>query len=136
MWRPWIFGVLTATAIAACAGGPTPGSPYDASGAYSGRLSVQGQQFDANLELRTASGGGVSGSFVVGPPFEIDGRVDGRVIDDVLRVTITYESASKDGCDGRIEGILDIRKGADAIEGPVTITDCRGELPGSMSFLR
>ncbi len=110
MRRPWILGALT-IGVVACAGGPTPGSPYDAGGAYSGRLSVQREEFDADLELRTQSDGRVGGSFAVGPPFGIEGRVDGRIVDDVLRVTITYQSASKDGCDGRIEGILDIRAG-------------------------
>lgn len=135
----WIFGALLLTGVVACAGGPgpgAPGTPDNANGDYTGQLTVQGEQFDASLELQTMSDGRVRGAFLVGAPFEIDGRVEGRMIDDLLRVTITYQSASENGCDGRVEGILDVRQGGDVIEGPVTITDCQDELPGQMAFQR
>jgi hypothetical protein len=62
------------------------------------------------------------------------------VLDDLLRVTLTYESAGQTGsgsaCEGRIEGILSVSAGGGTVDGPVTITDCGDSLPGSMSFRR
>jgi hypothetical protein len=139
MRRRLIIGVLSAACVAACAGGPGPGDPgypYNARGTYSGRLIVQGEPFDARLELRTSPGGRVGGTFRVGAPFAIDGRVEGRVIDDLLRVTIGYVKGARGGCSGKIEGILTVERGGGIIEGPVTISDCDDELPGKMSFRR
>ena len=134
-----IFGWTAVILFAACAVIPGPGDPgyaYNVSGAYMGRLVVDGQPFRAELELRTAPGGGVNGTFRVGPPFEIDGRVVGVVIDDLLRLTVTYRNTSRDGCSGQIEGILTVDEGGAIIDGPVTIADCGDPLPGRMSFRR
>jgi hypothetical protein len=139
MWRRVIIGLAAATVTTACAGGPRPGDagyPYNASGAYTGRLTVRDELFDARLELRTAPGGRVRGSFRVAAPFALDGRVDGRVIDDLLRVTITYANSPQGGCTGRVEGILTVQRGGDVIEGPGTVSDCEDQLPGRMSFRR
>ncbi len=131
--------LTTTIFLTACATTPGPGAPgyaYNVSGPYTGRLMVEGQPFDATLELRTARGGRVSGTFRVRSPLEIDGRVDGVVIDDLLRVTITYRNNARVGCSGRIEGILTIDEGGGIVAGPVTISDCEDLLPGSMSFRR
>jgi len=101
---------------------------------------VEGAPFEATLDLRTSRGGRISGSFNVLAPLEIEGAVVGTVMDDLLRLTLTYES---DGpatpgraCEGRIEGILSVSAGGGVVDGPVTITDCGDSLPGRMSFRR
>jgi hypothetical protein len=130
---------LAAVALVACAGGPGPGDTGrggDASGSYSGRLVVQGERFDAKLDLRGHGSSRVSGTFVVSAPIHVDGQVEGTLVDNVLRMTITYDSTSESGCVGRIEGILDVKEGGDAIDGPVTVSDCQSELPGRMTFSR
>jgi hypothetical protein len=130
---------LAAALGAACAGGLRPGDAdyaYNATGVYTGRLMVEGQPFEARLDLRTARGGSVRGSFSVAAPFELDGRVTGAVVDDLLRVTLAYEASDGAPCNGRIEGILTIERGGAIIDGPVTITDCEGALAGRASFRR
>jgi hypothetical protein len=126
---------LLALAAGACAHPAGPGQagyPYNVSGSYAGRFVFDGEPFDASLQLRTSGDGAVRGALVVPSPIDIEGRVEGRIVDDVLRVTISYRSA--DGCDGSIEGILTVESGGDSIEGPVTVTDCGAPLPGRMSF--
>ena len=130
---------LTAFLLAACGGGPGPGDPgyaYNVMGVYPGRLVVEGEPFDAELELSTSRGGRVRGSFRVRQPLAIDGRVEGTVIDDLLRLTVTYRSDGRAVCNGRVEGILTVERGGDLIEGPVTIADCDDALAGHMSFRR
>lgn len=126
-----------------CAGTPGPGDSgyaYNVEGLYRGRLMVEGSPFDATLDLRTASGGRVRGSFRVSAPLEIDGDVAGTIVDDLLRLTLTYASTGQAAagrpCEGHIEGILSVTAGGGILDGPVTITDCGDSLPGSMSFRR
>jgi len=95
---------------------------------------IDDQPFDATLQLRTTAGGRVRGGVRVAMPAEIDGRVEGTVIDDLLRVTVTYRDPS--GCEGRIEGIITIERGGRTLDGPVTVTDCSGPIAGRMSFRR
>jgi len=138
-----MWALAAAASIWACAGTPGPGQEgyaYNVDGLYAGRLMVDGEPFDGTLELRTGRGGRVRGSFSVRAPLEIEGRVEGSVVDDLLRVTLTYESAARgaggQACESRIEGILTVTAGGDIFEGPVTITDCGDALPGRMSFRR
>ena len=124
---------------AACATTPRPGDssyPYNLSGQYAGVLAVDDQRFAAELTLTTSSGGDVDGAFRVRPPFEIDGRVIGVLIDGLLRLTVTYQSTSGDGCNGQIEGILTVAEGGGSVDGPVTIADCGDPIAGRMSFRR
>jgi len=123
--------------LSACAGGSVPGPgatgyPYNVQGSYEGRFVFDGQPFDASLQLRTESGGRVRGAFLIAPPMSIEGRAEGVVIDDLLRLTVTYRSA--EGCDGTVEGILDIEPGGRTFEGPVTVRDCAPPVAGRMSF--
>jgi hypothetical protein len=137
-----VLSVAAAASILACAGTPGPGDAgyaYNVQGTYGGRLMVDGEPFDATLDLRTARGGRVRGSFEVRAPLEIAGTVDGSIVDDLVRLTLSY--ASTDGgrgstCDSRVEGILSVSPGGEVIDGPVTITDCGDALPGRMSFRR
>jgi len=132
------IGAATAVLMAACAGSAGPGQsgyPYNVDGLYAGRLTVESQRFDATLQLETARGGRVRGSFTVSAPLEIEGRVSGMLVDGLLRVTLTYTSTER-SCTSSIEGILDVERGGGIVEGPVTITDCGDALPGRMSFRR
>lgn len=137
--------IVWATAFAlatACAGSPGPGDSgyaYNVEGLYAGRLMVEGEPFDATLELSTSRGGRVRGSFEVRAPLEIAGEVEGTVVDDLLRVTLTYDNTDADArvsCESRIEGILTVTPGGSVVDGPVTITDCGDALAGRMSFRR
>jgi hypothetical protein len=135
--------VAAMVVVTGCAGAPGPGESgyaYNVDGAYRGRLMVEGSPFEATLDLRIARGGRIRGSFSVRAPLEIDGAVDGTVVGDLLRITLSYESAGRAdsgrACEGRIEGILSVSAGGATIDGPVTITDCGDSLPGSMSFRR
>lgn len=123
--------------MSACATTPGPGDssyPYNVSGSYGGRFMIDDQPFDATLQLRTTSGGRVSGAIRVSMPVAIEGRVVGTVFDDLFRVTITYRDPS--GCEGSIEGIVTIERGGRTIDGPVTVTDCSDPIAGRMSFRR
>ena len=129
--------------VAACARTGAPGGSgygYAVDGRYTGRMTVQGEPFDASLELRAGRGGRVQGSFHVRAPLELDGSVDGVVREDLLRLTVRYESdGSADpgrACDGVVEGVLTVSPGGAVLDGPVTITDCGDELAGRMSFRR
>ena len=134
-----IAAVVLATA---CAGGPRPGDAgyaYNVDGLYSGRVMVDGEPFDATLELGTSVGGRVRGSFGVRAPLSIEGEVEGRVVDDLVRLTLTYEGAGGDGataCEGRLDGILTVSPGGDVLDGPVTISDCGDAIAGRVSFRR
>ncbi len=128
---------MTLLATAACASAPEPGDAgyaFNVGGSYMGRFMIDSQPFDGTLQLRTSAGGRVSGGFRVASPVEIDGRAEGVIRDDFLRLTISYPSAN--GCDSRIEGILTIERGGNTIDGPVTVTDCGEPIPGRMSFRR
>ena len=132
------ISAATAILMVACAGSPGPGQsgyPYNVDGLYAGRLTVEDQRFDATLQLETAPGGRVRGSFTVSAPLEIEGRLSGMLVDDLLRITLTYTSAER-SCSSSIEGILDVERGGAVVDGPITITDCGDALPGRMSFRR
>lgn len=131
------LGLIALTAFVACAGAPRPGDPgypYNVVGAYAGRFMIDDQPFDATLRLRIASGGRVDGAFRVVSPVEIEGAVRGNVLDDLLRLRVSYRNSA--GCSGSIEGILTVERGGGTIEGPVTVTDCGDQIAGRMSFRR
>ena len=136
--RPLYLPILVAALmLSACASNPGPGDsryPFNVAGSYQGRFLFQGQRFEASMQLRTTSGGRVGGAFRVSAPVVIEGRAEGVVLDDLLRITVTYVDAS--GCDGRIEGILTVERGGGIFEGPVTVSDCGQPVGGSMSFRR
>lgn len=136
MMLPW-----TVFALAACAQMPGPGDAgyaFNVDGRYTGRLVVESEPFEATLDLDTRPGGTVRGSFAVRAPLEVEGSVEGTIVDDLVRLTLTYERATGAAgtCESRIEGILTVEPGGAVLDGPVTITDCGDALPGRMSFRR
>jgi hypothetical protein len=128
---------LAAPALSACASTPGPGDSgyaYNVSGSYQGRFMFDGQPFDTRLDLRTAGGGRVQGDFTVTTPVKLNGAVEGVVLDELLRLTVTY--TNPEGCDGRIEGVLTVEAGGGVFDGPVSVTDCGQPVSGRMSFRR
>ena len=127
--------------VVACAAGPGPGDSgyaYNLEGAYTGRLMVEGMPFDATFDLRTTGAGHVYGTFRVERPLEVEGELSGRILDDLLRVTVSW-LGSGDGapdCTRVVEGILTIGPGGAVVDGPVTISDCGDTLSGRLSFRR
>ena len=126
--------LLLVTAVAGCAGSPPSTVPGPAlGGTYVGRFIFEGRRFEAILNV-SSTNGRVAGSFRVSAPIEIQGDVDGVGIDDLLRLTVTYEGSM--GCNGRIEGILDVLDQGTVLEGPVRVEDCGPPVAGHMSFRR
>lgn len=103
-------------------------------GPYEGAVTVGDQQFPSTLSLETGRDGRVTGMLRVASPIDIDGEVRGVVIDDLLRITVTYDADA--GCDGTVEGILDVGRRGAFLEGPVTIDDCGVPVAGRMTFRR
>lgn len=131
-------------AVAACAPTPPPraganggagaNAPNPVVGAYTGSLVADGQTFSAHLRLRAAAPGRSTGILRVSPPVELEGDVTAVVMDDVMRIDVTYTSA--DGCEGRIVGILDVGRDGSGLEGPVTLTDCGEPVAGQILLRR
>ncbi len=113
-----------------------PGTPEatGVAGAYRGSFVIDGQPFAATLTLRSSGGPRVRGVLRLSSPVEVEGEADGVVIDDLLRLTVVY--TSPDGCDGRIEGILDVLRDGDALEGPVTVAACEERVAGRFDLRR
>ncbi|HET9947336.1 MAG TPA: hypothetical protein VFQ22_00290, partial [Longimicrobiales bacterium] len=109
---------------------------FPVSGPYTGRLVVQDQIFEARLELRTGSDARVGGRFFVRAPFELEGEVEGVLVDDLFRISVAYHGAGRGSCDGRVTGILTVSERGRVLEGPVSVVDCQGSLPGRMDFRR
>jgi hypothetical protein len=134
-----IAALLSLSILSACAGAVAPSAgapayPFNVAGGYTGRFIIDGQPFESTLQLRTAGDGSVTGGFRVTNPIEIDGRVQGRIVDDLLRFTATYRSLND--CDDRIEGIVTIASGGGTVSGPITVTTCDEQIAGRMSFQR
>lgn len=130
--------VILVGACAAVQGPGASGYTQDVDGTYVGSLVVDAETFEATVDLHGAGGRRVEGAFAVRAPLEIEGDVEGVVIDDLLRITLTYDSGAGGGrrCDSRIEGILTISQGGRTIEGPLAITDCGEAVAGTMSMRR
>ena len=103
-------------------------------GSYEGRLLIEGRPFRATLTLRRSTARSLTGSLVVVSPVEIDGAVEGVVVDGLLRLIVSYEGA--DGCDGTIAGIFDVAPESPSVRGPVMVDDCRGPVAGALDFRR
>lgn len=129
--------VVITTVLSGCATTPRPGDPgypYNVNGPYQGRFLFDGQPFDATMDLRVGGGGRVRGAFRVGAPVELEGPVEGAIVDDLLRITVRYTAG--DGCEAELEGILTVRAGGTTIEGPITVSGCGAPTSGTMAFRR
>lgn len=123
--------------IAACAGTPGPGEPgyaYNATGEYAGDFVVDGQPIGATLQLETAPGGAVTGSFRV-PDMGLRGQITGSVVGNQFTFEATYHNPES-GCDGVARSTATIGEGGTTIEGPLSVDECGQSLGGSMRFRR
>ena len=139
-----MLGVVLSAALVAgatsCASAPEPPPAVDLEavgaleGSYEGRLLIEGRPFRATLTLQRSAARSLRGSLVVVSPVEIDGAVEGVVVDGLLRLIVSYEGA--DGCDGTIAGIFDVAPESPSVTGPVMVDDCRGPVAGALDFRR
>lgn len=142
-----VLAILLASSFVACTTGgrdsdarPVPEASPAAVGAYAGSIVIDSQTFAATLTLRASEPMRVDGAFRldgvlrIPSPVEIEGEVDGIAIDDILRLSVEYRSV--DGCDGRIDGILDVTRDGDALDGPVTVEDCGEPVAGQLTLRR
>lgn len=125
---------LWASACASASAGASGASELSVVGAYRGAFVFGSESFESTLQLRHSGPGRVAGAFRVSRPIEIEGVVSGRVVDDLLRIHVTWQGP--DRCDGSIEGVLTISEAGGRIEGPVTVSDCTEPVAGRMSFTR
>lgn len=132
-----LLAIIASAAVAGCAGTPGPGQagyPFNLDGTYTGRVFFAGDPFDATLDLDTSGGGAVRGTFRVSAPVSISGPVEGVIVDNLLRLTISYRSPG--GCDGSLEGVLTIERSGETVDGPITVRDCGEPIAGRLGFRR
>lgn len=132
--------VLLATIfLAACAGNPKPGEPgyaYNLTGPYQAEFVVDGTPYRGTIDLSTAPGGALTGSFMVTDPAHINGTVEGMVVADSVDFQMPYEIL-ENGCSGVVYGRNAIAQGGGSFGGPIRLDDsCGGELTGTATIQR
>jgi hypothetical protein len=130
--------ILATTSFAACAGNPRPGEagyPYNLTGSYRAEFVVQGTPYRGDMNLATAPGGIVSGSFSVTGPDAVVGTVEGTMATDSLAFVMPYEQVG--GCAGTVEGTAAVSEGGAGFASPITVQDsCGGTLSGTLTVER
>ena len=125
---------VTLLVVSACATSRPGTTPGGVAGFYAGSLVVDGRSFGAALNVRGDGPARLRGVFSTSSPVSIEGEADGAVMDGLMRIVVEYRTP--DGCDGRIQGILDVTRGGDALDGPVTISDCDAPVAGELTLRR
>jgi hypothetical protein len=130
--------VILATMTFACAGNPRPGEagyPYNLTGSYRAEFVVQGTPYRGDMNLTTAPGGIVSGSFSVTGPDAVVGTVEGTIATDSLAFVMPYEQVG--GCAGTVEGTAAVSEGGAGFASPIKVQDsCGGTLSGTVTVER
>lgn len=130
--------LLVLPLFAACAGNPRPGEPgypYNLAGRYTADFIVQGATYSATMDLSTAPGGVLSGTFAIPDPL-IAGTVEGTVIADTVDFQMPYEMV-EEGCAGVVQGRTAIASGGAGFEGPIRLEDsCNGQMEGTLAVRR
>lgn len=125
--------------VPACAHTPAPGDPgypYNLSGTYSVRISVQGMSFRGTAELETRQGGVVSGTMHLTSPYSVRGDVSGTITGDQATLTSDYEIPSQ-GCVGRTHSEGTVAEGGGTFSAGVSVDDsCGGMMSGRITFTR
>ena len=131
--------ICSATFLAACAANPKPGEPgypYNLDGPYQVEVVVDGTPYRGLMELTTAPGGSVNGSFMVTAPVHVDGTVEGAIVADTLDFRMPY-AIQENGCVGVVTGRGGVAHGGGAFSGPVALDDsCGGAMSGTISIQR
>jgi hypothetical protein len=131
--------ICSASFLAACAANPQPGEPgypYNLSGSYRVEVLVDGAPYRGMMELSTAPGGVVNGSFMVTEPVHVAGTVEGAIVADTLDFRMPYE-IQENGCAGVVSGRGGVAEGGGAFSSPVVLDDsCGGEMSGTISIQR
>jgi hypothetical protein len=88
------------------------------------------------MDLSTAAGGVVSGSFQVTEPAQVVGSVEGAIVADTLDFQMPYEILDN-GCSGTVHGRGAIVEGGTGFGAPIRLDDsCGGELNGTATVTR
>ena len=136
MWTVPAVGIL-ALSLTACAANPKPGEsgyPYNLTGTYEALWMVAGEANTGGMELVTAPGGAVSGSFQVVQPSVVLGTVEGQIVADTIDFQMPYQ---RDECGGVVYGRNAIAAGGLQFGGAVRLVDeCAGEMTGTMEVRR
>ena len=133
------FVLAVALLLGACAGNPGPGEAgyaYNLTGTYSGTLDVEGMLFSTVLELNTAPGGSVTGSFTATGMGPVSGEVTGTIAEDTFVFQVRYDRTAE-GCSGVLSGRATIPTGGGEFSSSVGIDDsCDGSLAGYLRVSR
>jgi hypothetical protein len=130
---------LIAATLVACAGNPKPGEPgyaYNLVGSYQAEFVVDGTPYRGMMDLSTAPGGVVSGSFTVIDPARVEGTVQGSIVADTVAFEMPYE-IKDNGCIGVVYGRHAIAEGGGTFGGDIRLEDsCGGEMTGTATVQR
>ena len=133
------FVILATMFVAACAGNPQPGEsgyPYNLTGRYQAEFLVEGNPYRGTMDLTTAAGGVVTGSFAVTDPAQVVGSVEGTIVADSLDFQMPYEILDN-GCAGTVHGRAGIAEGGTGFGSPIRLDDsCGGEMTGTVTVTR
>jgi hypothetical protein len=134
-----MFPIFAAALFTACAGNPKPGEqgyPYNLTGQYQAEFLVDGTPYRGTMDLSTAAGGAVSGTFAVTEPAQVVGTVEGTIVADSLDFLIPYEILDN-GCAGTVSGRGGIVEGGTGFGAPIALDDaCGGQMSGSLTVTR
>ena len=131
--------IAFAAFAAACAGNPEPGDsgyPYNLTGRYQAEFLVEGNPYRGTMDLTTAPGGAVTGSFAVTDPGQVVGSVEATIVADSLDFQIPYEIL-ENGCAGVVRGRGAIAEGGTGLTGAIQLDDaCDGQMSGTLTLTR
>ena len=131
--------LVAATSLVACAGNPKPGEPgypYNLTGRYQAEFVVDGTPYRGTMDLSTAPGGALSGSFLVTEPARVTGTVQGSIVADTVAFEMPYEILDN-GCVGTVFGRHPVAEGGGTFGGDIRLEDsCGGEMTGTATVRR
>lgn len=132
------ISIATVVLCGACAGNPQPGDPgyaYNLSGTYDASYIVNDEPYSGTIDLNTAPGGAVTGTFLLGDPDLIEGSVTGSIVGNEFTYSGPYKFFG--GCDGTVSGSGVVTEGGTSVSGEVQVnSECGGPMSGTYSFGR
>lgn len=131
--------MILAMVVVGCAANPKPGDAgyaFNVTGTYEADFDLEGIVYSGSIDLSTAPGGVVEGSFDLSDPVPIQGTVRGTISADTLSYEGEYTSLS-DGCAGAVTGSGVVLTGGESVTGEFGIDDmCGGQMGGTFTFTR